>query len=363
MLDFASALYLGLRHESWSLQAWDAFTTGVPAGLAEWPAALGVARRLAELQGCEHATLAPSTLHVFWDLFQALGDRNVAIYIDDGTYATAQWGVERAAAHGVPVRRFPHHDVESLRRLIDRPADRNVRPFVVADGFCPACGVPAPIADYLECARSRRGLLILDDTQALGILGRSPGGRRPYGTGGGGSLRCSNVDGADVAVISSLAKGFGVPVAALSGSDALVGRFVRESETRVHCSPPSIPVIHAADHALTINERSGERLRHQLAEAVRYFRNRLATAGLSALRSTFPVQTIRPGSGGDPVRLHDQLRHAGIRAVLRKGWRSRSPLLSFIITARHTTRDLDRLIDVLASAARPSTHVSKVVGT
>jgi 8-amino-7-oxononanoate synthase len=363
VLDFASALYLGLRHESCSLRAWDAFTTGVPAGLAEWPAALTVARRLAQLQGCERATLAPSTLHVFWDLFQVLGDRNVAIYIDDGTYATAQWGVERAAAHGVPVRHFPHHDVGSLQRLIDRHDGRGIRPFVVADGFCPACGVPAPIPEYVECARSRRGLLILDDTQALGILGWSAGDGGMYGIGGGGSLRSANVAGADVAVISSLAKAFGVPVAALSGSTELVGRFVRESETRVHCSPPSIPVIHAADRALTINERNGERLRRQLSDAVRYFRTRVSAAGLVTLRSLFPVQTLRPGSGGDPVRLHDRLRRAGIRSVLRRGRQSRRPLLSFIITARHTTREIDRLIDVLADGAQASTQTSKVMRT
>ena len=93
---------------------------------------------------------------------------------------------------------------------------------------------------------------MLDDTQALGVLG----GRRYgaiYGIGGGGSLRSPSCRRRS-SVISSLAKAFGVPVAALSGSTELVGRFVRESETRVHCSPPSIPVIHAADRALTIND-------------------------------------------------------------------------------------------------------------
>ncbi len=57
------------------------------------------------------------------------------------------------------------------------------------------------------------GLLVIDDTQALGILGRNPGQDAPYGRGGGGSLRRANIQGPDILVGASLAKGFGVPIA------------------------------------------------------------------------------------------------------------------------------------------------------
>ena len=69
MLDFTSALYLGLRHPSRSLRAWPALTAGQPAALESPARRFGVARQLAALQGCERATLLPSTLHLFWDLF------------------------------------------------------------------------------------------------------------------------------------------------------------------------------------------------------------------------------------------------------------------------------------------------------
>ena len=69
MLDFTSCLYLGLRHESDALPAWSSLSTGKPAALEDPPGARRVARKLAELQGCETALMAPSTLHLFWDLF------------------------------------------------------------------------------------------------------------------------------------------------------------------------------------------------------------------------------------------------------------------------------------------------------
>jgi hypothetical protein len=69
--------------------------------------------------------------------------------------------------------------------------------------------------------------LVIDDTQALGILGHSPGPHAPYGKGGGGSLQWAGIGGPDVLVVSSLAKGFGAPVAVLAGSEATVEMSLR----------------------------------------------------------------------------------------------------------------------------------------
>src|SRR5262245_38188986 len=211
-VDFTSALYLGLRHPSWALRPWRRFSTGVPAALREACSAPAIARQLAALVGCERSVLGTSTLHLCWDLFHGLADARSVIYMDADLYPIARWGIERAAARGVPVREIPHHDDEALRRRIrQEPARR--RPVVVTDGFCPRCGRAAPLGAYLDAAERWGGRLVIDDTQALGILGRHPRPLAPYGGGGGGSLRWSKLASPDVIVVASLAKGFGVPVA------------------------------------------------------------------------------------------------------------------------------------------------------
>lgn len=348
MLDFTSALYLGLRHPSGSLRPWAQLTTGMPAALAIPASQERVADALAELQGCERAILGPSTLHLFWDLFGLLGEQEVAIYLDAGAYPIARWGVERAAARGIPVQRFPHHDAKALWRRLKQDAPGSLRPLVVADGFCPGCGKPAPITAYLKSAQAYGGYLILDDTQALGILGHSPSSRVPYGWGGGGSLRWYNVDGPDVLMVSSLAKGFGVPVAALAGSEAMVRWFEDKSETRTHCSPPSIAVIHAAEHALTVNEEHGDALRLRLAQLVRHFRKRLTQIGWSTPGGLFPVQTLVPILSLDTRKLHTQLLRGGIRTVLHHGRNGCSARISFLITARHSQGDIDHALEAMA---------------
>src|SRR5262245_6449260 len=356
-IDFTSALYLGLHHPSWTLTPWSQLSTGAPAALRESPAAASVAGKLAALMGCEHATLGPSTLHVFWDLFQDLAGRESVIYVDAGLYPIARWGVERAAARGIPVEYFPHHEPDALRRRI---ASGRRRPLVVTDGFCPRCGRPAPIAAYVQAARPSGGRVILDDTQALGILGRDPAPRTPYGRGGGGSLRWSALDGPDLIVVASLAKGLGVPLAVLAGSRKYVSRFEETSVTRVHCSPPSAAALHAAEHALGVNRTHGDALRARLAGVVSLARGQLSRSGVAVTGGMFPVQTLATVQGEAAMRIHHALTRRRVLTVLRRGAGKSGARLTFLLTARHTSRDIAELVDALARSAEAVASPSEV---
>ncbi|HLG13285.1 MAG TPA: aminotransferase class I/II-fold pyridoxal phosphate-dependent enzyme [Blastocatellia bacterium] len=356
MLDFTSALYLGIRHPSWSLRPWSGLTAGVPAAFKPPAGAQAVEAAVARLQGCERALLASSTLHLFWDLFGVLARSPVTIFFDSGVYPVAKWGIERAAARGSPAHDFRHHDPAALRFLMGRRAQPNRTPVVVTDGVCPRCGRPAPLREYFKAAIERDGLVIVDDTQALGLLGASPDLVAPYGAGGGGSLRFHGLYGHDVSrgvvLVSSLAKAFGAPVAALSGGRAIVSRFGRLSETRAHSSPPSVAVIHAAEHALEVNRRHGDELRKRLAGLVRAFREGVFRAGLETEGGLFPVQTLRPHSAVDAVALDEMLARSGVRALLRRGRKGNGALLSFLITTGHLPEQIDRVVEVLGDAVR-----------
>lgn len=208
MPDFTSALYLGLTHEAATLRPWKQLTTGKPSALQTLPGALALAADLAALTGSEAASLGPSTLHLFWDLFDQWPHRSSVIYADAELYETGRWGIERAACRGVRTARFNHYDADSLRRALGRDDARGA-PVVVADGFCPDCGRAAPVPSYLDLLKSSRGWLVIDDTQALGMLGNSPGPAAPLGRGGGGTLRWYGAPAERVVTISSLAKSSG----------------------------------------------------------------------------------------------------------------------------------------------------------
>lgn len=353
MLDFSSSLYLGLRHPVHALRPWEALTTGRPAALGPPIADRRVAGALARLVGCDHATLGPSTLHLFWDLLGLLGGDRAAIYLDAGAYPVAGWGAGRLAARGAPVRVFRHHDPVSLKRWLTRDALLRRRPVIVTDGLCPGCGGVAPLAAYRAALGPYRGYLVVDDTQALGILGRlSHGPAVPYGHGGGGSLRFSGISGPDIVVVSSLAKAFGVPLAVLAGGRRLVACFESHSSTRMHSSPPSAAAVHAAEHALRINKAHGNALRSLLLQLVRRFKERLTALGLATTSGVFPVQTLAPLPGLDPGAVHRQLLDWGIRSVMHKPRCRPHAAVSFLITTLHHFADVERAARALAKAVR-----------
>ena len=343
MLDFTSALYLGLDHPSWSLPGWDRLTLGKPAALEEIPGTEQVQRELAVLTGCERVVLGSSTLHLFCDLFAMLAAPDVTIWIDEATYPIARWGTDRAAASGVPVQRFAHHDAKELRRALGQGYGN--RPMIVTDGFSPLRGTHAPLRDYAGCAAARNGLLIVDDTQALGVFGRRAESVGPYGMGGGGSLKHFDLRDPGVVVVSSLAKAFGAPVAMLGGSRAAVERFYENSATLVHCSPPAAVAIAAAQRALELNGKFGDVLRRRLVERVVRFRRRLS--GFGSAESLFPVQSLTLPGNIDAHALYRALLGRGVRSVLHRDSRSGGLGISFVLTARHELKEIDGAVEAL----------------
>ncbi|PWU11967.1 MAG: aminotransferase class I/II [Terriglobia bacterium] len=342
MLDFTSALYLGLAHDHASLRPWKALTAGKPAALHTLPGTPSLAAELAALMGCEAASLGPSTLHLFFDLFETWPAGRATIYADAELYETAWWGVGRAAARHVPVRRFRHYDADSLSSLIRRDACLGRRPVVVADGFCPGCGLAAPIAAFLECIRSCGGWLVIDDTQALGVLGRGPSARVPYGLGGGGTMQWLNVRSKQIIVISSLAKAFGAPLAVFGGTRSFVVDFERRSLTRVHCSPASAAAVHAAEQALLFNQHAGDRTRQFLSQLVARLRQKVARA-VRLCGGYFPVQSTPGVSAVPAVTLQERLAAAEIATVLQRDRATGQPRVGMLLTAQHSIRDVDRL--------------------
>jgi 8-amino-7-oxononanoate synthase len=350
VIDFTSSLYLGLLHPSRSLATWESLTTGAPAALNTPVETRRLQARLAALQRCERATVAPSTLHLFWDLFGMWRVGGTAICFDEAMYPIGRWGVERAAALGVETRPFRHLSLTGLRETARTL--RGYRTVVVTDGFCTACGRFPPLDQYQRIAAETNGYLVIDDTQAIGVFGHTSRPDDPYGRGGGGSMCRFLLDCERTVTISSLAKAFGTPMAVLAGSERLVAAFERRSECKTHCSQPSAAHVAAASRALDINSGIGDRLRRRLASLVEYFRRCGRGRGLPLCRGMFPVQSISLSSCTDLSRLQRQLRMRGIRCALQAG-RHGGRRITLVITTRHNEQELEHAADAIALSIKP----------
>lgn len=207
---------------------------------------------------------------------------------------------------------------------------------ILADGYVPGSEQALPLAGYAALARQGGGYLLLDDTQVLGVMGTQGGGSaRRHGLQGG-----YDKAGGHLIVGASLAKGFGVPLAVLAGSDALLRRFAAHSQTRVHASPPSAAVLAAARRALALNAQHGDALRARLADRVAQWRSGMAAAGIACRGGSFPVQRL-PGC----AHLQPALHAAGVLALAQAG--DGPGALTFLLRADQTPRQLEQAMDLL----------------
>lgn len=351
MLDFTSSLYLGMRHTADKLPRYGGLTEGKPAALSRPPGEGSVARALARLTGFESALLGPSTLHLFWDLLGLLLRRRggARLCIERGIYPLTSELAQRAARSQGQLQVFRHHDADDLER---RLAGSAAWPVVLVDGYCPGCGRPAPVRDYLALVESYQGLLVIDDTQALGVWGSEPTPWRPFGYGGGGVMRLAGIPESRrerVIVIASLAKAFGAPIAGLMGAKGIVSWFERQSWTRLHASPPSATSIAAAGRALEMNARVGEPLRSRLSANVAHLRERLSSIGGCVTPGLFPVQSL---AGQRVPRLYRALASENAQALLQPGHCGGSPRLTLVVTAAHEWTSIERVASLLERAWR-----------
>lgn len=348
MPDFTCALYLGLWHASGELRPWSQLTTGTPAAVRRPARATTAAAALAALQGCEAATLLPSTLHGAWDLGGIFDPRREALHVDRDVYPVLRVTALRARARGMAVREFAHHDPAALQRSLRADARR---PIVLVDGLCPGCGGPAPLGGYLAAVRRRGGVLVVDDTQALGILGAPGGAVAAWGAGGGGSLRHHGIAGArDVVLLTSCAKALGAPIGAISASAALVARYESGADTAVHNSPASIAVVAALEHALAVNRARGESLRRRVACAVARLRRGFAELGIAPDGGLFPVQALPPLPAPAAAALYRHLLQQDVRSVPQSVSGGAAARAVFVLTARSRDRDVDDALAALADA-------------
>jgi 8-amino-7-oxononanoate synthase len=348
MLNFTSSLYLDMKHSSTELLGWQQLTTGVPAALNECLESRQISQQVAKMQGLETGISAPSTLHLYWDLFGFLANQQIIVFIDEKIYPVSKYGIERLITKGVPVYYFRHLDANHLYELLQTKIKEFKIPVVFTDGWCPECGKNAPIKVYLEILKAFRGNIIIDDTQAFGIFGE----RKTnffYGDNGGGILKWLDVFDNNIISITSLAKAFGAPMAVMSGNTEFITSFKDNSDTRVTSSPVSIAHLNAGLNALRINGTEGDRRRKKLENNVVAIRGALMTSGINVTGSIFPVQSLT-FSGSDYVNLfYAKLNNQGIRTVLAHGHLPSETLLSFIIRSNHNEEELEKLLHSIKS--------------
>lgn len=361
VVSFTSAGFLGLHQHP-------AVARAVKHAVREWPVSLGFTRilgtdpftlkleqALAELVSQPAAMVFSSSSQLAMDALPLLAGSDGRLFVDRQAYATSWAGVRLAEGQNTEAINFDHNDPFAIDRLCQTAAHRQPR-IIVIDGVYSPAGEKARLNEFVHIAESYDATIFMDDSNGIGIFGARPEADMPYGRGGSGTAAYKAVsDRSRIIHTGSLAKAFGVPVAFIAGSEALIQRLRNHSSTTVHCSPPSIPNLASALAAMDLHRIEGENLRRILFNRVRLFRHELQSRGIELASSHhYPIQTLALPHGAGAVDLAADLRRCGIWVVLQIQPKDRpgEDVLRFLITALHSKAAITRAVETVTALFR-----------
>jgi glycine C-acetyltransferase len=238
---------------------------------------------------------------------------------------------------------YKHVDLDDLRAKLSagRSAKRRI---IWSDGVFSMEGSIAPLPDLITIAREHDAVLVIDDSHATGVLGK---------TGRGTAEHFGVLGDVDV-ITSTLGKALGGAAGGfVAGSAALCDYLTQRSRPQLFSNalPPTVAASSLA--AVEFIEAHPERVQ-TLRENARYFRERIVEAGFSPLPGETPIIPIIVGETAAAIEMSQLLLAEGVFVtgfgfpVVPQG----EARVRCQISAAHTRADLDEAIAAFVRVGR-----------
>jgi glycine C-acetyltransferase len=238
---------------------------------------------------------------------------------------------------------YKHGDLDDLRSKLAgaRSAKRRI---IWSDGVFSMEGSIAPLPDLLQIAREHDAVLVIDDSHATGVLGRT----------GRGTAEHFGVLGEVDVITSTLGKALGGAAGGfVAGSAALCDYLTQRSRPQLFSNALPPTVAGSALAAVEFIEQHPERVT-TLHENARYFRERIIEAGLKPLPGETPIIPIIVGETAAAIQMSEMLLDEGVFVtgfgfpVVPQG----EARVRCQISATHTRADLDEAIAAFVRVGR-----------
>jgi glycine C-acetyltransferase len=286
--------------------------------------------RLSEFKKTESALVFNSGYHASVGAIPALVGRGDEIFSDKLNHASILDGCILSRAR---LRRYPHRDVASLKRLLSRSTVK--RKLIVTDGVFSMDGTIAPLAEILDLSRRFNALVYVDDAHSTGVLG--PGGR--------GTLEHFGIEDSRIIQMGTLGKALGSFGAYVAGTHDIIERLKNSARSFIYTTalPPS--VCASAEAAIGIVEKEPKR-RERLLKHAEFLRHEFLSMGLDVMGSETQIIPVLIGDARKAVALSRALMDKGfyVHAVRPPTVPAGTSRLRVTPVAAHTEEDLRALV-------------------
>jgi glycine C-acetyltransferase len=238
---------------------------------------------------------------------------------------------------------YKHADLDDLRAKL-AGARGAARRMVWTDGVFSMEGSIAPLPDLLQICRDHDAVLVVDDSHATGVLGKT----------GRGTAEHFGVLGEVDIITSTLGKALGGAAGGfVAGSAALCDYLTQRSRPQLFSNALPPTVASSALASVEFIEQHPDRVQ-TLRDNARYFRERIVEAGFTPLPGETPIIPIIVGETAAAIRMSDMLLDEGVFVtgfgfpVVPQG----QARIRCQVSAAHTREDLDQVVAAFVVVGR-----------
>ena len=230
---------------------------------------------------------------------------------------------------------YQHADLDDLRARLAAATDRRVK-MVITDGIFSMEGAIAKLPDIATICREHGAVLVVDDSHATGVLGK---------TGRGTAEHFGMVGQVDI-ITSTLGKALGGAAGGfVAGTADVCDYLTQRARPQLFSNALPATVAGSALASIVFLEQHPERVT-RLRDNARYFREQLLALGFAPLAGETPIIPVILGETSQAIRMSNLLLDEGVFVtgfgfpVVPQG----QARVRCQVSAAHTRADLDEAL-------------------
>lgn len=284
---------------------------------------------ISDFLGMEDTILYSSCFDANGGLFEPLLGENDAVISDELNHASIIDGIRLCKASKY---RYKNNDMEDLRKQLETAKEARIK-MIVTDGVFSMDGYIANLKAICGLADEFDALVAVDDSHAVGFMGKSGRGTHEY---------CGVMGRVDI-ITGTLGKALGGASGGYVSAKREIVELLRQRSRPYLFSNTLAPAIAGA--SLEVIKMLGESSEHRerLHENTSYFREKMESLGFDLLPGTHPIVPIMLYDARIASEFSARLLDKGVYVtgfsfpVVPKG----KARIRTQVSARHTKEDLD----------------------
>jgi glycine C-acetyltransferase len=267
------------------------------------------------------------------------------IYSDRLNHASIIDGQRLCKPELVDKKIYGHADAKDLDWMLEEDEDMDYRFKIIAtDGVFSMEGDMAPLPRLVELAREYNSVLFVDDSHAVGVMGKS----------GRGTPEELGVLGKVDVLTGTLGKAIGGAAGGyISGKKALITYLRQKSRPYTFSNSLPPPIVCAAKEAFRMLEQDNS-LVEKLRDNAMYFRREIKSLGFRILEGVHPIVAIMLGEAAVAMDMSIELLKEGV--YIRGLWYPVVPKgearLRAQISAALEKDDIDRALEAFRKVGK-----------